>query len=380
MDKKRIALLTNIIAPYRIPAFNKVAELAPFDFDVYFMAENESNRDWKIYKEKIKFKYKVLKGVHFNLKNRFVHLNLGLSYYLIKNKYNLIAIGGYTQPAAWEALFLSKVLKTKLLLFGESTLKDKRSGSYLYEKLKRFLVKRCNGFIPAGKAAAEYFKYLGAPPDRIFIAHFCCDYDFFNREYLKLRQFKEEIKRKKGYPSVTILYSGRFVWYKGISFLLEAYSRLRKERDDIGLVLLGDGPERRKYQDYVRSNNVKSVFFEGFVQQEELPVYYTSADIFVLPSLSDPWGIVINEAMAFGLPVISTDVAGVTYDLVKDGVNGFVVKAGNSSELYNALKKLCESPELRKKMGKKSLELVKEYTPENWAKSFINAVNKILGI
>ena len=86
MDKKRVALLTNIIAPYRVPAFNKIAELAPFDFDVYFMAENESNRNWEIYKEKIKFKYKVLKGVHFNLKNRFVHLNFGLSYYLIKNK------------------------------------------------------------------------------------------------------------------------------------------------------------------------------------------------------------------------------------------------------------------------------------------------------
>ena len=376
----RVALITNIIAPYRIPCFNKVAEYADFGFHVYFTAENEENRKWKIYKDKINFDYKVLKGLHFTLNEKIVHWTFGLFYYLIKEKYDLIAIGGYTQPAYWEALFVSKILGSKILFFGESTLNDRRSTRWIFDKLKRFFIKRCDGFVPAGNAAAEYVKYLEAPEDKIFIARFCADYDFFHSEYLRLKPHKEEIKRKKGYPSIVILFSGRFVWYKGISFLLEAYSHLRKERDDIGLVLLGDGSEREKYQDYVRSNNVKDVFFEGFVQQEELPVYYTSADIFVLPSLSDPWGIVINEAMAFGLPVISTDVAGVTYDLVKDGVNGFVVKAGNSSELYNALKKLCESPELRKKMGKKSLELVKEYTPENWAKSFINAVNKILGI
>lgn len=107
--------------------------------------------------------------------------------------------------------------------------------------------------------------------------------------------------------------------------------------------------------------------------------YYGSVDILVLPSLSDPWGIVINEAMAFGLPIISTDAAGATYDLVKDGVNGFVIKAGSSDELYVALKNLCDSAELRQIMGERSLEIIQDYTPEKWAKAFVAAVETILG-
>ncbi len=379
MRKKRVALLTNIIAPYRIPCFNKVAEAGVFDFDVYFMAESESNRDWRVYKDKIKFNYKILKGLHFTLKNeRIIHLNIGLALYLLKNRYDLIAIGGYIQPANWEALLVSKVLKTKVIFFVEITLRDKKYRNKIFDKIKKFFIKNCDGFLPAGNAASEYFRYLGASQDKIFIAPFCADHDFFYNEYLRLSPYKEDIKKKKGYPSITILYSGRFVWYKGVSYLLEAYSKLQKEGTDVGLVLLGGGPEEENYKKYVEKNNLKNVFFEGFIQQEDLPEYYVASDIFVLPSISEPWGIVINEAMAFGLPVISTDAAGATYDLVKDGINGFVVKAGDSNALYIALKKLCDDARLRERMGHESLKIIENYTPKNWADAFINAVNIIV--
>lgn len=379
MQRIKVALLTNIIAPYRIPCFNKIAEANAFDFYVYFMAESEDDREWKIYKDKIKFNYKILKGLHFTLKNgKKIHLNYGLSYHLIKNRYDLIAVGGYDQIACWEALIISKLLRTKVMYFGESTLRDKRANNRFFEKVKKTFIKNCDGFLPAGNAAKEYLRYLGAPPDRIYIARFCCDYDFFHNEYLRLKPLKEQIKRQKNYPEIVILFSGRFVWYKGVMILLQAYERLQDEFENIGLILLGDGPEREKYLNYCKANNLRNVFFEGFKQMEDLPLYYICADLLVLPSLSETWGLVVNEAMAFGMPVITTDAAGVSYDLIKHGENGFVVKAGNVDELYEALKKLCEDKELREKMGKKSLEVVKDYTPENWANSFITAVNKIL--
>lgn len=379
IKKDKVALITNIIAPYRIPCFNKVAELAPFDFDVYFLAENESNRDWRVYKERIKFNYKVLKGLHFTLKNeRFVHLNFGLSYYLSKRNYDVIVITGWDQLASYEAFLWAKIFGKKVAFFGESTLRDKRAKNKAFEKIKRFLVRNGDVFIPAGNAAAEYYKYLGAPEDRIFIAPFCADHEFFKNGYLRLKRCREDIRKKKGYPSVVILYCGRMVWYKGVHYLLQAYNKLQKERNDIGLVLLGDGPEKKDYEDYVKKNNLKNVFFEGFIHQDDLPEYYIVSDIFVLPSLSDTWGLVVNEAMAFGLSVISTYAVGATYDLVKDGINGFIVNPGNSDELYNALKKLCEDFELRKQMGIKSLEIIKDYTPENWARAFINAINRVL--
>jgi len=380
-SKKKVALLTTIIAPYRIPCFNKVAESDGFDFDVFFYAENTKNREWKIYKEKIKFNYIVLKGLHFDFRNeRTIHLNFGLFSHLLRKKYDLIVIGEYKQPTAWEAFIFSKLLRTKIFLFGESTLRDKRSGNRVYENLKRFLIKNSYGFLPAGKAAAEYFRYLGAPPERIFVAPFPANHDYFRKESLKLKSYKKELKIKKGYSNITILFSGRFVYRKGILFLLKAYAKLKEEHQNICLVLLGDGPEKEKYENYCKENKIDNVFFEGFIQQEDLPQYYASADIFVLPSLSDPWGLVINEAMAFGLPIISTNTAGATYDLVKDGINGFVVRAGEATDLYRALKILCDNQALREKMGKESLKIIEKHTPEKWAQSFIYAVSKTLGI
>jgi len=246
--------------------------------------------------------------------------------------------------------------------------------------MKRLFAKNCDAFLAAGNASAEYMKYLGAPEDKIFYARFCADHDFFHNESLKLRPFKNEIKKKKRYPEIVILFSGRFIWYKGVMVLLDAYKRLQSEKGNIGLVLLGDGPERGKYQKFVAANKLKNVFFEGFKQMEELPEYYISADLLVLPSFSDPWGLVVNEAMAFGLPIISTDAAGVTHDLVKNGLNGFVVEAGDVNGLYEALKMLCDNPSLRIQMGQESLKIIKDYTPENWAKSFVDAVEFVMNI
>ncbi|MEW5807009.1 MAG: glycosyltransferase family 4 protein [Acidobacteriota bacterium] len=328
-----------------------------------------------MYREEIAFNYKILKGLHFNFKNeRTIHINPGLPFHLLKKRYDLLAIGGWDQPANWIALFFANLWRSKILLFGESTLRDARTNNPLLEKMKRYFFRNCHAFAPAGSAAANYFQHLGAPQDKIVISPFPAEHDYFHEQYLRLRGSKKEIKRHKGYPQITILFSGRFVPVKGIDFLLEAFKRLQEQNKEIGLVLLGDGPEKNKYEAYCKAKKIDNVFFEGFVQKEQLPEYYTAADIFVLPSLSEPWGLVVNEAMAFGIPIISTDAAGVTYDLVQDGVNGFVIPAGNSEALYDALKKLTEDAKLRERMGSESLLMIENHTPEKWAQSFIRAV------
>jgi len=381
LTRKKVVVLTNIISPYVIPRFNKVAEAEVFDFDVFFMAETESNRLWKVYKEKIKFNYIKLKGFHFFLgRQRPIHLNFGITSHLLKMKYDLLVIGPYYQPAALQALFLSKLLKTKTMLWIDGSIYYKKQENWLLKKLKRLIIRNYSSFIVSGKAAFNYIEDLGGDSQRIFVAPFPAEHDYFHKEFLRLRPYKQEIKTKKNYPPIVILYSGRFIPIKGVLILLQAYAKLQRQIKDIGLVLLGNGPEREKYESYCQTNRIDNIYFEGFVQKDGLPEFYTAADIFVLPSLSDSWGLVINEAMAFGLPVISTDAAGATYDLVKDGVNGFVISAGDADSLYAALKRLCEEPKLRIKMGQESLKIIENYTPEKWAKAFINAVKSMLRI
>jgi len=379
MKTYSVAIITNIITPYRIPCFNEVAKKSDFKLKVYFMAKMESNRQWNIDFEEINFDYTVLKGFHLSLKEDYeLHLNIFFPHFIL-NRFDVIALGGYDQPILWEALMYAKLFKKKTILFGESTPYDIRKFKSLWiKKAKRFFISKIDYFLPPGRAAEEYFKSLGAPPERIIIAPFSTDHDFFHQQYVRLREKKPQIKREKSYPEITILFVGRLVWYKGIRYLLEAYGKLEKEMSNIGLVLLGDGPMMEECRDFVKRYNLKNVFFQGFIHQKDLPIYYTASDIFVLPSLSETWGIVINEAMEFGLPIITTNRVGAAYDLVKEGINGFIIPAGNTYALYNALKKLCMDKQLRKKMGENSLMLIKNHTPQKWAESFINTVIKAL--
>lgn len=375
----KIALFTNIIPPYRIPCFNRVAENAKFGLDVFFFARTAKDRQWKVHEERINFNYKILKSlpVYFG-EEQTIYLSYDIFFHLLKGPYDAIVLGGYDQPLFFPALLCCRFANIDALLWVESTSKDERSGSWLYEKLKRLMVRNCSAFLVPGKASFEYVRALGAPPDKIFTIPNAVDNEYYHKELLRLIHVKEKIKRERGYPETIFLFSGRFIHRKGIQFLLAAFRKLQGERENIGLLLIGDGQERRQCEYYCKSHGIKNVFFEGFINQEDLPTYYTAGDIFVLPSLTDQWGLVINEAMTFGLPIISTDVVGATRDLVQDGVNGFVVESGNSEELYRAMKQLLDYPQLREKMGKESLKIIRNYSPEIWAENFVFAIEKTL--
>lgn len=379
MSIPKIALFTNIIAPYRLPCFNKVAEAATFKLDVFFFARTERGRQWRVPEKEIRFNYRILKTfpVHLNGETT-VYLGCDILPHLVKGKYDLIVLGGYDQPLLFLTLLYSKLVNRKTLLWAESTLNDRRSGTWAYEKLKRVMVRNCSGFLVPGTASSEYLKSLGAPPHKVFTVPNAVDSEYYRGEYLRLKHTRGEIKAKKHYPPIVFLFSGRLIRKKGVLSLLTAYEKLQAERENIGLVLIGDGRERTLYEGYCKSHAVRNVFFEGFINREQLPHYYAAADIFILPSLSDPWGLVINEAMAFALPLIATDAAGATYDLLVEGVNGFVVKSGNSEQLYRAMKRLVDYPHLREKMGKESLSIIQNYTPAIWAENFINAIEETI--
>ncbi|RKX93558.1 MAG: glycosyltransferase family 1 protein, partial [Spirochaetes bacterium] len=128
------------------------------------------------------------------------------------------------------------------------------------------------------------------------------------------------------------------------------------------LLFVGDGEERKTLGDYVKKRSIKNVLFLGFKNQTELPKYYVIGDIFVLPSSFEPWGLVINEAMCYGLSIIATDKVAATTDLVHHGENGFIYPAGDIEALANCLLKLIQDGELRKNMGKRSFEIISRWS------------------
>ncbi len=261
----------------------------------------------------------------------------------------------------------------------ESTAQDHRDRHAPIEFLKSRFLHFCNGFAVPGSASAEYLKDLGITNDRIFQARNAVDVELFSKLAQKSRNHEIQIRSELSLPSRYYLYVGRFVKEKGVFDLLQAYAQLGPRlRSEVGLVLAGNGADQ--YELIKQASRIKpgTIRFVGFVHREQLPGLYAFADALILPTHSDTWGLVVNEGMSCGLPVIVTNVAGCARDLVKDGWNGCVIPPANSAQLSIAMDRLAGNSELRRQMGIRSRQIIQEYSPNAWTDGMAMAFNAAL--
>lgn len=369
----RIILLTETISPYRIPVFNEIAERLGDEFLVLFFGTSEKRRQWRIHKEKIKFRYAVL--MHFLLQGRVSEpyfLNPVILYKLMKYSPSIIIVSGYYNPSSLLAMLYAKCFSKRIILWCEGNRYEERINYPLTWAYKAWFVRNCIGYIVPGKASFEYLLSLGAAAEKIWIAPNAVDNDYFSQACDKYREAKDAFKKTKGYPEKIVLYVGRLVDQKGILDLLMAFQIISAWQSNLGLVLIGNGDGQARYRDFCKTNNMRNIFFEGFAYQEELPAYYAIADVFVLPSRSEPWGLVLNEAMACKLPVICSNVTGAAEDLIINGENGYIYEKGNIEELVECIKKVLNSD--RETMGMKSYAIIQNFSPRRCAAGFLEAI------
>ena len=180
-----------------------------------------------------------------------------------------------------------------------------------------------------------------------------------------VRERETHFRKELTLPRRYFLYAGRIIQEKGVFHLLKAYTRLAPElRSEVGLVLVGDGTAKNELMKNAAKIHPGTVVFPGFAQRDQLAAFYALAEALVFPTLSDPWGLVVNEAMACGLPIIATDVAGCTADLVQDGENGYVIPAANVGKLEEAIAAFARDPQLASRMGQHSARLIEDFSPE----------------
>ena len=201
-------------------------------------------------------------------------------------------------------------------------------------------------------------------PDRLFFTPYCVDKVALQRESEVLAPSRHRLRKAFGLPpgpKPVVLFSGRLVPKKQPLHLLKAFARLRTSQD-CALLVVGDGPLRPEMERLVARERIPDVVLAGFQDQRRLGRAYAASDIFVLPSEShETWGIVVNEAMNFALPVVVTDKVGSGADLVRSGENGFVVPASEMDALIASLEQLITAPELRLEMGKRSLRRITDW-------------------
>jgi len=365
----RVALLTEIISPYRIPVFNALARQKGIDLHVIFLAETDpTQRQWLVYKDEIEFSYEVLPAWRWRWGGWHVLLNRGLSAALDRFRPHSILCGGYNHPAFWQALIRAKFHPAHFAAWIESTSQDRRNPSVLAEFIKRQFVRRCGSFAVPGKSSFEYVKSMGVSPERIHTAPNAVDNRRFATLARSVRERAAQCRRELRLPSRYFLYAGRIIPEKGVFHLLQAYTQLAPElRSEVGLVFVGDGTAKDELMKNAAKALPGAVFFPGFAQRDQLAAFYALAEVLVFPTLSDPWGLVVNEAMACGLPIIATDVAGCTADLVRDGENGFVIPSANVGKLAEAMTAFARDPQLASRMGERSATLIDRFSPETCA-------------
>jgi len=247
------------------------------------------------------------------------------------------------------------------------------------ESVKRFLFKRVDAIETPGEEGKRFAMRYGAPAERIFFATHTIDIPHFETACQRGRSEREALRREVGLQGTTFIYVGRLWWGKGINYLLEAFEAVqRQSAAPVSLLLVGDGPEEAKLKEACAERGIRNVVFAGFQQKPDLPRYYVLADVFVFPTLGDPYGLVVDEAMACGLPVISTSAAGEIRDRIEEGVNGYIVPPEDSAALAGAMRTLAEHPALRERMGAVSAQKIQGHTPEQWAEDFERIVRHLL--
>jgi glycosyltransferase involved in cell wall biosynthesis len=239
---------------------------------------------------------------------------------------------------------------------------------------------RCSGFIVPGQAARTYLRTRKISDAIIYTAPNAVDNDFYMAAAADARKDATRRRRELHLPERYFLFVGRLVQEKGVFELLSAYATLSENnRRQVGLVFVGDGVCRPALEQRAAAISAASIVFSGFTHREQLASYYALADTLVLPTYSDTWGLVVNEAMACGLPVILTEPAGCAADLVKDNWNGLLVPPKDPQALAAAMQQCVGEPGRLSMMGANSAELIRDFSPEVWSLGIMKMMGAVLG-
>jgi glycosyltransferase involved in cell wall biosynthesis len=285
-----------------------------------------------------------------------------------------VAICGYREASALAALAWAKTRGKIAVLMSESSYDDKPRRR-LGEWGKRLLVRHFDAALVGGRKQQAYAAGLGIPEERIFLGYDVVDNPYFAAGALAARRRATEHRRRLGLVAPFFLTVCRFIPKKNLGMLLEAYRRYRglAGAGAWDLVLCGSGPLEESLAGQARE--IGGVHFPGFQQLEALPIFYGLASVFILASSHfEQWGLVVNEAMASGLPVLVSRACGCAPELVRQGLNGFTFDPGDPEGLARLLLRMSSPAVDLKAMGAASARLIAPWTPETFARNLFQAV------
>lgn len=376
----RVEILSNEIAPYRVPLYNRLSDEEGLDIEVLFCSKRIKERQWEIRTDR-HFKNVILPGFNLRLRKsnyaheiRTIHVNPSLFLHLLRRNPDVVIAMEFSIPAV-TAFTYCKLLGKRYISWSEGTLYTERHNSKAQQALRHLIVPRADACIAVSSGAKEKYVALGANPDRVFIGIQTVKVDEMAQKCQALRRAGQTHREEHNISGKIVLFTGYLNERKGVIHLLKALALLQTQMPGVHLILAGEGPEKEKLVDFCRVNGlIDAVTFAGFIPRDDLPFFYAAADVFVLPSLEDTFGVVVNEAMAAGLPVVCSMYAGAAQDLVFDGVNGYRVDPLNHQQLAQRLLDILGNPAVAKEMGRASLDIIARHGIEACAQGYLQAI------
>ena len=287
---------------------------------------------------------------------------------------DVIAINGWRLDEARAAFRWALRNQRRIIVMSASTAMDARR-VFWREWIKRRLIRRCHAALAGGSPQRRYLEQLGMCPEQIEVGYDVVDNDYFATRTRSVRADRAHISKERGWPERSFLTCCRFLDVKNLFRLLDAYCLYRKAMaQPWGLVICGDGPLMPALRRYEMEHHIQGVVWPGFLQQEELPLVYGTADAFILPSLKDTWGLVVNEAMASGLPVIVSRRCGCAEDLVQEGRNGYVIEPKDVAGLACRMMEFSSDLVRCAAMGQESRRIISEWAPPRFADGMARCV------
>ncbi len=376
MSRRRVAIVASHVIQYQDPFFRLLASAPDIDLTVLYCSQAGAvtYRDADM-ASTLRWDLELLSGYShrflFNLSgdsNRgwTRHLNPGIVTALVRGRYDMVIFMlGWGSITAMAGILSCRLAGIPFFLYGDSSFPPPETSlrSRIRARLLGALFRRTTGFMISGVLNGEYYRHYGADPAHFFLLPWAVE----NERFVKSAEFtegeRERMRAELGIGSgqVVFVYSAKLVERKDPMTLLRAFEQM-PGRDRAALLFIGDGSLRAPLEDYARTHELSGVHFSGFVNQTNLPRHYSLSDVFVLPSLYEPRGAVVNEAMACGLPLIVTDRCGSIGDIVQQGDNALIYHAGDPSALAQAMRWMVEHPAERASMAERSRSIISTWT------------------
>ena len=347
-DLPQIAIISDEPTPYRLHVLGRIARELPQVVLHSIFTHPKTSMPWNV---KINEEIRPITFPECSLNDKWIislssiPLFRRIVAYLLEKHVRLVILLGYNDLTRLLLLRWARAKGIPLLLTGDSNVFNEGRHHFLLRVIKRMyvghVVEQVAGLMPMGTCGRAYYRLYADHNKPTFLFPYEPDY---NRLKNCDAATKDAFLRRYGLDPLRhrLLYSGRLVGAKRIDLLLEAFARIAEFRQDWDLVIAGDGPLREELQSRVPAALRGRIKWLGFIQFEDLIPCYHCSDALVLPSENEPWALVINEAVATGLPVVVTDVVGAAVELVRHGINGYMVPPRNVESLIEALKKITD--------------------------------------